>query len=72
MQAVYGSKVGLNKAVVKAINAGIDIILLSFDQDLYYPAMQSLIQAAAKGQLDRQMLNRSQARIETLNHLWDE
>jgi beta-N-acetylhexosaminidase len=67
MQAIYNSEDGLSNAAIKAINAGIDIILLSFDQDLYYPAMQALIQAEAAGKLDQTMLLRSQTRIEAVN-----
>ncbi|MCT7949061.1 glycoside hydrolase family 3 protein [Ancylothrix sp. C2] len=64
MQAVYGSKDGLSGAVVKAVNAGVDLILVSFDHDLYYPAMDALLKAAKAGVLEGGMLERSKKRLE--------
>jgi len=64
MQAVYGSKDGLSGAVVKAVNAGVDLILVSFDHDLYYPAMDALLTAAKAGVLEGSMLERSSKRLE--------
>ncbi len=63
MQAVYGSKDGLSGAVVKAVNAGVDLILVSFDHDLYYPAMDALFKAAKAGVLQGGRLERSNKRL---------
>ncbi|MFB2967950.1 glycoside hydrolase family 3 N-terminal domain-containing protein [Aerosakkonema sp. BLCC-F183] len=65
MQAVYGSKDGLALATVKAINAGVDLILIAFDKDLYYEAIDALLKAEEKGKLDRQMLDNSSKRLRT-------
>ncbi|MBD2186425.1 glycoside hydrolase family 3 protein [Aerosakkonema funiforme] len=65
MQAVYGSKDGLALATVKAINAGVDLILIAFDKDLYYEAMDALLKAEERVKLDRQMLENSQKRLQT-------
>lgn len=64
MQAVYASKDGLENATVKSINAGVDLILLSYDNDLYYDAMYALMQAAKTGKLDAQVLGKSKERID--------
>ncbi len=66
MQAVYGSKEGLQLATVKAINAGVDLILFSFDKDLYYEAMSALLKAKNKGELDSKALEKSRKRLESL------
>ncbi len=63
MQAVYGSKDGIKIATVKAINAGVDLILISHDPSLYYPAMKSLIEADKIGNLDRNLLHQSKDRL---------
>ncbi|MGD2181240.1 glycoside hydrolase family 3 N-terminal domain-containing protein [Lusitaniella coriacea] len=64
MYAVYGSKKGLEGATVAALNAGVDLILIAYDSDLYYPAMQAALNAAREGKLDRALLQKSQARLE--------
>ncbi|HEY9295609.1 MAG TPA: glycoside hydrolase family 3 N-terminal domain-containing protein [Phormidium sp.] len=69
MQAVYGSKDGLENATVKSINAGIDFILLSYDKDLYYDAMYALMKAAEVGKLDAQVLEKSKQRIDRFSSM---
>lgn len=69
MQAVYGSKDGLQKASVKSINAGVDLILLSYDKDLYYDAMYALMQAAKEGKLDAQVLGKSKQRLDRFSSM---
>lgn len=66
MQAVYGSKDGFGLATVKAINAGVDLLLISYDKDLYYEAMYALLKASETGNLDREMLEKSRKRLELL------
>jgi beta-N-acetylhexosaminidase len=63
MYAVYHSNDGLKKATVAALNAGVDLILIAYDNDLYYPAMKALLQAQIRGQLDEKRLTHSQARL---------
>jgi len=72
MHSVYGSRDGLEGATVKAINAGVDLILISYDTDLYYNAMNALLQAKFANRLDHTVLEKSntrlkQARAESIN-----
>ncbi|WP_236739149.1 glycoside hydrolase family 3 N-terminal domain-containing protein [[Phormidium ambiguum] IAM M-71] len=69
MEAVYGSKDGLENATVKSINAGIDFILLSYDKNLYYDAMYALMKAAEEGKLDAQVLRKSGERIDRFSSM---
>jgi beta-N-acetylhexosaminidase len=64
MGAVYSSKYGLGGATVNAINAGVDLILIAYDQDLYYEAMSSLLKAERSHTLDKAILDKSQKRLE--------
>ena len=63
MQAVFGSEDGVKKATVKALNAGVDLILISFDRDLYYEAMSALLNAERTGELDSEMMKKSRERL---------
>ncbi|TDX59575.1 hypothetical protein EDE12_1311, partial [Methylosinus sp. sav-2] len=51
--------------VVASLNAGVDLLLVSYDGRQYYPLMECVLTAAAKGQIDRQMLVVSDARLRT-------
>ncbi len=51
MHPIFYRKGGVRKASVDALDAGIDFILVSYDSDLYYEAMDAVIQAARKNQL---------------------
>ncbi|MEQ8754821.1 MAG: glycoside hydrolase family 3 N-terminal domain-containing protein [Coleofasciculus sp. G1-WW12-02] len=63
MQAVYGSQDGLANATIKAVNAGVDLILIAYDTDLYYNAMNGLIAAESANRLDITVLKKSNARL---------
>ncbi|MEQ9001358.1 MAG: glycoside hydrolase family 3 N-terminal domain-containing protein [Coleofasciculus sp. B1-GNL1-01] len=63
MHAVYSSQDGLEAATVKAINAGVDLILMAYDTDLYYNAMNALLQAESANRLDITVLKRSNTRL---------
>jgi beta-N-acetylhexosaminidase len=67
MSAAYGSKGGLAAAGVSALNAGVDLILISYDPDLFYPMMHALLRAQAAGALRGEELDRSDRR---LNRAW--
>ena len=67
MRAAYNTKLGLAGATVAAMNASVDLILIAFDSDLYYPAMHSLLQAEAAGKLDKAMLEKSRSRLQRAN-----
>jgi beta-N-acetylhexosaminidase len=57
---------GLCHAVVGALNAGVDLLLVSWDTDKAYPALRCALDAFAAGRLNRQMLERSAQRLDRL------
>lgn len=63
MGAVHGSPTGIGGAAVHALNAGADLILVSFDPSQYYPVMRALLKAQAEGRLDQGMLDASARRL---------
>jgi beta-N-acetylhexosaminidase len=63
MLAVYRSREGIGGGSVAALNAGIDLILISYDFDQFYPAMYALLQADQNGRLQRDTLAESARRL---------
>jgi beta-N-acetylhexosaminidase len=63
MSAVYRSGIGIEKGSIDALNAGVDLILISWDTDQYYRVMYALLQADRKGALDTESLLRSDQRL---------
>ncbi len=63
MRAVSGRKEGIGKSAVMAVNAGADLILLSYDGSQYYPVMYEMIKAYRNGMLDETVLKRSDERL---------
>jgi beta-N-acetylhexosaminidase len=63
MGAVYRSGDGVAGASVEAINAGVDLILVSYDTDQYYAAMHGLLTAARGGRLQQEALRQSDRRL---------
>jgi beta-N-acetylhexosaminidase len=63
MMAIHRSRSGAGGAAVEALNAGVDLILVSYDTDLYYPVMYALLRADREGRLDPAALRRSKARL---------
>jgi len=63
MGAVYGSKPGIAAAGVAALNAGVDLILVSYDPAQYFTLMNALITAARAGGLAPAVLDRSARRL---------
>ncbi|WP_242032887.1 glycoside hydrolase family 3 N-terminal domain-containing protein [Oscillatoria sp. FACHB-1406] len=64
MYAVYHSRYGFKNATIYALNAGVDLILIAYDKDLYYPAMKALLEAQKQGKLSEEKLRQSGARLE--------
>ncbi len=64
MAAVYRSNEGIENGSIQALNAGVDLILISWDTDQYYPIMYALLKADRQGRLDREALKRSDQRLE--------
>ena len=63
MGAVYRSRQGIGEASVAALNAGVDLILVSFDTDQYYGVMHALLAADRDGRLQAEALRRSDERL---------
>lgn len=68
MRAAYGSsrKRGLGstaEAAVRALNAGVDLVLISFDSEQVYPVLAALADAYGNGTLGRDQLANSRTRL---------
>jgi len=63
MGAVTLSQEGAAGGAIAALNAGIDLILVSYDPDLYFPVMYALLAANRDGRLRGEMLEASDARL---------
>jgi beta-N-acetylhexosaminidase len=63
MGAITGSGDGIAGAAVAALNAGVDLILVSFDPDQYFPLMDALLQAEREGRLQQDALASSNERL---------
>lgn len=64
MGAVYGSPQGMAGGSIEALNAGVDLILISYDVDQFYGVMHALIQADRAGTLRQDALRQSAKRLE--------
>lgn len=62
MGAIYGH--GVCTAVIEALNAGVDLLLVAYDGAQFYRFFACASEAAARGALDRDMLKRSEVRLE--------
>ena len=63
MGAVTLSREGPAGGAIAALNAGVDLILVSYDPDQYFPVMYALLQAERDGRLRAEMLESSQMRL---------
>ena len=63
MGAVTFSREGAAGGAVAALNAGVDLLLVSYDPDQYFPMMYALLAAARDGHLRADMLEASAARL---------
>lgn len=61
MSSIYQH--GLCTAVTKALNAGVDLLLVAYDGRQYYKAMACALTALHHGELDRDMLAQSAQRL---------
>ncbi|MGY8634331.1 glycoside hydrolase family 3 N-terminal domain-containing protein [Bradyrhizobium sp. 14AA] len=62
MGAIYQHDVC--KAVVEAINAGVDLLLVAYDGAQYYRIFACALEGSRQGKLDAAMLHASEARLE--------
>jgi beta-N-acetylhexosaminidase len=63
MLAVYQSSLGIDNGSIQALNAGVDLILISWDVDQYYRVMYALLQADRLGRLNWEVLQQSDRRL---------
>lgn len=63
MGAVTLSREGAAGGAIAALNAGVDLILVSYDPDQYFPVMYALLAAERDGRLRADMLERSARRL---------
>ena len=63
MGAVTLSREGAAQGAIAALNAGIDLILISYDPDQYFPVMYALLAADRAGTLRTEALEASAARL---------
>jgi beta-N-acetylhexosaminidase len=63
MAAAYETNGGLAEASVSALNAGVDLILTSYDPDQYFPMLHALLRAEASGRLKKEALEQSERRL---------
>jgi beta-N-acetylhexosaminidase len=63
MGAVYYSAEGIGGGSVEALNAGVDLILISYDMDQFYVVMHALIRAEHAGALREDALRQSERRL---------
>lgn len=63
MGAITRAKEGIGGAALKALNAGVDVILLSFNERHYDTVVSALLEADAKGELDHVRHNQTVERM---------
>jgi len=63
MGAVYRSRDGIFEAAVAAINAGVDLVLVSYDTDQFYAVVDGLLAAERDGRLQPEALRQSNERL---------
>lgn len=63
MGAIYRSAEGITGAGISALNAGIDLILISYDFDQFYPVMHALLKAQRDNALNSAALAESERRL---------
>ena len=66
MSPIYFGENGIGEASVKALNAGIDFILISYDWRQYFEAMYSVLNAHENAELEPNILFDSQIRIQKI------
>jgi beta-N-acetylhexosaminidase len=64
MGAIHGSELGVCGAAVAALNAGVDLLLVSYDDEKYFEAMHCVMQAKRAGKLNLELLRKSAMRLE--------
>src|SRR5262249_19641555 len=63
MGAITDTREGVGGSAVAALNAGADLLLVSYDPEQYYPLMDALLEADRTGRLNPNALARSDERL---------
>jgi beta-N-acetylhexosaminidase len=66
MEPAWNSPEGIGGAAVRALNAGVDLLLIARDGNTYYAAMDAVIAADNQNKLNRTFLDRSEKRLHAL------
>lgn len=64
MGAIKKNRLGIGGAAISALNAGVDVVLISYDADQTYLALHALLKASRDGRLDSSKLDESAVRLE--------
>lgn len=64
MTPAAGSSIGIGGAALKALNAGVDLLLISYDGEQYYQAMAAVIKAENDKTLDTHLIRQSAKRLD--------
>ena len=64
MGSIQNSSDGIGGATIEALNAGVDLILISYDPDQYFRAMYAALRADMKGELNRDVLHQSKSKLD--------
>ncbi|HBT96912.1 MAG TPA: beta-hexosaminidase [Desulfobulbaceae bacterium] len=62
MEAAY--RFGIDRAATLALNAGIDLLLVSYDPDQYYRAIYGVVKSHQAGRVDKRSLAESATRLD--------
>jgi beta-N-acetylhexosaminidase len=61
---LYARDGGIGGSCVRALNAGVDVLLIAWIGENYYPAMAAVLKAHERGELDEALLEQSAERLE--------
>ncbi len=64
MGPIYSRSGGVGQASVDALNASVDLILISYDPDLYYQALEAVIHADTEGKMNTVREKESEVRMQ--------
>lgn len=64
MGAVASGRRGIGEAAVLALNAGADLLLVTWDADQLYPVLAALLEAERNGRIDAGVLQKSAQRLD--------
>jgi beta-N-acetylhexosaminidase len=63
MTGFFEAAGGIGEGALKALNAGVDLLLISYDPDQYFYVMAALLKAEKQGEISRVRLEKSVERL---------